>query len=147
MLCQLAQINIAKVVDSMESDAMKGFVERLDEINTLADRSSGFVWSLQTAAGDATSIQAFDEAQMIINMSVWKDIESLKLFVYKSVHVELIRDRDAWFNKMLNLHQALWWIPVGHVPTIEEGKMKLEYLQKNGPSEKVFTFSKAFEPK
>ncbi len=45
----------------MESDLMKGFVDRLDEINSLADGSPGFVWRLQSEEGDATSIQAFDD--------------------------------------------------------------------------------------
>ena len=138
----LAQINIAKALDSMDSDVMKGFVDRLDEINDLADKSKGFIWRLQTEEGDATSIQAFDDPSLIVNMSVWENIDLLKKFVYRSMHVELIQDRDAWFNKIKNAHQVLWWIPVGHIPTVNEGKEKLELLQLNGPSKDAFTFSK-----
>jgi hypothetical protein len=141
----LAQINIAKAQDSMESEVMSGFVKRLDEINNLADNSAGFIWRLQTDEGDATSIQAFDDRSLIVNMSVWKNVESLKNFVYKSMHVELIRDRDAWFNKIVNAHQVLWWVPVGHIPSVNEGKEKLAFLQKNGPCKEAFTFAKPFE--
>ncbi len=81
----------------MDSETMKGFVDRLDEINNLADNSPGFIWRLQTEEGDATSIKAFDDPSLIVNMSVWENIETLKKFVYKSLHVELIRDRDAWY--------------------------------------------------
>ncbi|PHS18508.1 MAG: hypothetical protein COA86_07380 [Kangiella sp.] len=144
---QIAQINIAQAQDSMESETMKGFVERLDEINYLADKSAGFVWRLETEEGDATAIQAFDDPLMIVNMSVWEDIESLKNYVYKSMHVELIRDRDAWFNKITKVHQVLWWIPKGHIPSVEEGKEKLSVLQQDGPNEEVFTFSKSFYKK
>ncbi len=77
-------------------------------------------------------------------MSVWENMESLKNFVYKSTHVELIRDREAWFHKILRAHQVLWWVPVGHVPTIQEGKEKLALLQERGPCKEAFTFSKAF---
>jgi hypothetical protein len=140
----LAQINIANAKASMESPVMSGFVKRLDEINALADSSPGFVWRLQTEDGDSTSIQAFDDPSLLINMSVWDDIESLKLFVYKSMHVELIQDRDAWFNKMATAHQALWWIPAGSYPTINEAKERLEMLQINGPTESAFTFAKNF---
>jgi len=140
----LAQINIAKAQDSMESEVMKGFVKRLAEINDLADSSPGFIWRLKTEEGDATSIQAFEDPSLIVNISVWETIEALKEFVYKSLHVELIRDRDAWFNKIANAHQALWWVPVGHIPTINEGKEKLELLQLKGPSKEAFTFSKPF---
>ena len=132
---QLAQINIAQAKDSMESETMKGFVERLDEINELADNSKGFVWRLQTEEGDATSIQAFDDPSLIVNMSVWEDIESLKEYVYKSVHVELIKERKAWFNKMKIMHQALWWIPAGHTPSVIEGRERLSLLQTKRPKQ------------
>ncbi|WP_086932401.1 DUF3291 domain-containing protein [Agarilytica rhodophyticola] len=143
---QLAQINIAKARATMDSDIMKGFVDRLDEINALADKSEGFVWRLQTDEGDATSIQAYDDPMIIVNMSVWQDLESLKNFVYKTVHVDLIRDRSAWFDKITSAHQALWWIPAGHIPTVEEGREKLEILQRQGPSREAFTFAKPFDP-
>jgi len=140
----LAQINIAKAKDSMDSDVMKGFVDRLDEINKLADESPGFIWRLQTEEGDATSIQAFDDPSMIVNMSVWESTEALKKFVYKSLHVELIRDREAWFDKIASAHQVLWWVPAGHIPSVEEGKEKLELLQLKGPSKEAFTFARNY---
>ena len=123
---------------------MKGFVDRLDEINALADDSPGFVWRLQTEEGDATSIQAFDDPNLIVNMSAWENIESLKNFVYKTAHVELIRDRDAWFSKIKTVHQVLWWIPAGHLPSVEEGKERLAGLEANGPNPAAFTFAKPF---
>ena len=142
----LAQINIAYSRGARDEEIMQGFMDRLDEINSIADSSPGFVWRLQTDEGDATAIQAFEDPLMLVNVSVWEDIESLKNFVYKSMHVELIQDREAWFRKIQELHQALWWIPEGHLPTVEEAKEKLGYLQANGPSEVAFTFSKAFGP-
>lgn len=142
----IAQINIAKAKADMESELMQGFVNRLDEINSLADQSPGFIWRLQSEDGDATSIQVFDDPLILINMSVWHDIESLRNFVYKSFHVELIRDRDAWFNKMTQYHQALWWVPAGHIPTEQEAKDRLELLQDSGPNPKAFTFARTFEP-
>ena len=143
----LAQINIANSRGARDNDIMKGFIDRLDEINGIADNSPGFIWRLQTEEGDATAIQAFDDPLLLVNVSVWEHIDSLKKFVYKSLHVELIQDREAWFTKIRDSHQALWWIPEGHIPSVEEAKEKLEYLQANGPSEVAFTFSKSFEPR
>jgi len=143
---QLAQINIAQSKESMDTEIMQGFVDRLGEINALADQSPGFIWRLQTEEGDSTAIRAFDDPDVIVNMSVWDNIGSLKNFVYKSTHVELIRDRDAWFNKMPEMHQALWWIAANHIPTVEEGIEKLRYIQTNGVSEYAFTFAKHFKP-
>ena len=143
----LAQINIAHAHAEMDTATMQGFVERLDEINAIADSFSGFVWRLQSEnGGDATAIRPFTDPLMLVNMSVWEDLESLKQYVYKSLHVELIRDRDAWFAKMLDAHQALWWIPAGHIPTVAEGKEKLAYLQQHGVSSQAFTFAKPFAP-
>ena len=142
----LAQINIAQSRGPRESEVMKGFMDRLDEINAIADESPGFVWRLQTEEGDATAIQAFDDPLLLVNISVWEDVESLKQFVYRSLHVELIQDRDAWFEKMHESHQALWWVPEGHTPSVEEAKEKLMQLRANGPGEEVFTFPTAVMP-
>ncbi|GAB1265372.1 DUF3291 domain-containing protein [Aurantivibrio infirmus] len=143
---QLAQINIAQAKAEMDTKEMSGFVSRLEEINALADKSPGFVWRLQSDAGDSTAIRVFDNPLLLVNMSVWEDITSLKNYVYRSAHVELIQDRDAWFDKIAESHQVLWWIPRGHIPTPEEGKEKLAYLNENGPSKNAFIFAKPFSP-
>lgn len=140
----LAQINIAKAKAAMDSEIMRGFVERLEEINTLADKAPGFIWRLKDDAGDASAIQAYDDPSIAVNMSVWEDLDSLKNYVYRSIHVELLQGKKAWFNKMEKSHQALWWIPATHIPTLAEGKQRLGYLQKNGPSVFAFNFSKSF---
>jgi len=140
----LAQINIAEAKAEMDTDTMSGFVAQLENINTLADSSPGFVWRLQSEEGDSTAIRVFDSPLLLINISVWETLEYLKDFVYKSAHVELIQDRDAWFDKFKTAHQALWWIPKDHVPTVEEGKDRLEHIQLNGPTEYAFTFARPF---
>lgn len=142
----LAQINIAQARDAMDSATMSGFVARLAEINALADRADGFVWRLQDDSGDATAIQAFDDPRLLVNMSVWTGIEPLRQYVYKSLHVELIRDRDAWFDKLREAHQALWWVPAGHRPTPQEGRTRLEHLRAHGPTAQAFTFARPFAP-
>lgn len=139
---QLAQLNIAKARDAMDSDTMRGFVERLDEINALAERSPGFVWRLVVPAGDTELSQLFNDPDIIVNMSVWEDLESLKHYVYKTMHVELIRGREAWFHKMPEAHQVLWWVPEGLIPTVAEAKSRLLHLREHGPSAEAFTFAK-----
>jgi len=140
----LAQINIAQPKGDIDDPIMAGFVARIDEINALAEQSDGFVWRLIAAAGEPTGIPVFDDANMLVNMSVWQDIEALKHFVYHTAHLELLKDKSAWFDKMASQHQCMWWIPAGHVPTLEEAKQRLDELQANGPSERAFTFSKPF---
>ncbi len=138
----LAQINIAQAKDQMDSEVMKGFAERLDEINALAEASPGFIWRLQDESGNASEIQVFDDPLLLINMSVWQDIDSLKHYVYRSAHVDLLRDRDAWFDKTVQAHQALWWVPEGHIPSEREGVERLQQLQQQGPTAAAFTFAR-----
>lgn len=142
----LAQMNIARALDNMESTTMAGFVARLEEINALADDAPGFVWRLQDDGGDATNIQAYDEADLLINMSVWQDLESLQNYVYKSAHVELLKNRAAWFDKLADVSQVLWWVPAGEIPTVSEGKARLQHLRDYGVTGSAFTFSKPFPP-
>ncbi len=141
---QLAQVNVAQAKAEMDTETMSGFVARLDEINALADQAPGFVWRLQTEEGDATALRVFDDPLLLVNISVWESIEALRTFVYKSLHVELIQDREAWFNKMGMAHQALWWIPHGHIPTVQEAKEKLEHIRQYGPTQEAFTFGQTF---
>jgi hypothetical protein len=140
----LAQLNIAKAKGAMESPVMQGFVDRLDEINALADQAPGFIWRLQTEEGNATAIQAFDDPMLLVNISVWESVDALKHYVYRSLHLELLKERDQWFHKMADSHQVLWWLPAGHIPTVAEAKQRLESLRRIGPSEFAFTFARPF---
>jgi hypothetical protein len=140
----LAQINIARAVADLDSPLMANFVSRLDEINALAERSRGFVWRLQSEGGDATAIRVFDDPRIYINMSVWETPDDLKSFVYRSAHVELIRDREAWFSRLSEQHQAAWWVLAGHRPSAEEGRDRLLQLREHGPSASVFTLARPF---
>ena len=141
---QLAQINVALAWHEMDSIQMQGFVSRLEEIDSLADHAPGFVWRLQTEEGDSTSIRVFNDPLMLINLSVWEDVEALRQFVFKSAHVELLKNRAQWFRKMDTNYLALWWIPHGHVPSVEEAKEKLEYIRAHGPSQEAFNLAKPF---
>ena len=142
----LAQINIAQALEPLESARLSGFVARLDEINALAERSPGFVWRLVGEAGDATALRVFDHPDMLINMSVWKDLASLRQFVYRSTHRELLQSRHDWFEAITSPAQALWWIAAGEVPDVALGKKKLVLLEERGPSSEVFTFAQPFDP-
>jgi hypothetical protein len=140
----LAQINIARAVADLDSPLMAGFVSRLAEINALAERAKGFVWRLQSDDGDATSIRVFDDPRTYINLSVWETPEDLKNFVYRTAHVELIRDRETWFSRLSEQHQAAWWVPTGYRPAAVEGRDRLLKLRAQGPSPGAFTLARPF---
>jgi Domain of unknown function (DUF3291) len=143
---QLAQVNVGIIKGPMDSPVMADFAANLDRINGLADGFPGFIWRLQTEEGDATSIRPFENENLLINMSVWRDVASLNEYVYSSAHVELMRRRREWFERMPEAYLALWWIPAGHRPTVAEAIAKLELLRAKGPTVDAFTFRKAFQP-
>ncbi|UWY27875.1 DUF3291 domain-containing protein [Flavobacterium sp. TR2] len=141
----LAEINIAKMkgVD-INDPIMKEFVDNLDAINTLAEESEGFVWRLKDETDNATNLNPYNDEQIIINVSVWESIETLEHYMYKTFHSDFLRRRKEWFQKFGKAHTAMWWIPKGHIPSLEEAVGKLDYLQQNGASELVFDFRTKF---
>jgi hypothetical protein len=142
---ELAQLNIAIMKEPLESPPMAEFVANLDRINALAESSPGFLWRLKTEKGDATDLRPLGESTLV-NMSVWRDVESLNGYVYKSAHTEIMRRRREWFQRMNQAYVVLWWVPKGHRPSISEAIAKLELLRQNGPTAEAFTFRQGFPP-
>jgi hypothetical protein len=140
----LAQINIARMLAPIDDPIMIDFVAQLPPINALAEQSPGFVWRLQSASGDATSIKVYDDDMIIINLTVWEDVDTLREFVYKGNHFGVLRDRKRWFEIFKGSYYALWWIPAGHLPDTEEGKERLEYLREHAESPFAFSFKNIF---
>jgi len=142
---QLAQLNIAVLKAPLESPAMADFVANLDRINALAEAAPGFVWRLQTEEGDATALRPLGD-NVLVNMSVWQDVGSLNRYVYKSAHVEVMRRRKEWFERMAEAYLVLWWVARGHRPTMDEASARLALLRAHGPGPRAFDFRTAFPP-
>src|SRR5581483_11905595 len=143
----IAQVNIGRVRAPLDDAIMAGFVNRLDDLNALADRSPGFVWRLQTSAGNATYFRPYEnDDRILLNMSVWESIEALRQYVYKTAHAEMLRHRHEWFERFAGSYVALWWVPVGHRPSIDEAKKRIAHLDEHGPTEFAFTFKSTFKP-
>ena len=144
-MMHLAQINIGRIKAPLEDPSMHGFVSRLAELNALADGSDGFVWRMKDDQGDGnTYLRPCDDDRMIVNMSVWASVEQLRAYTYDTAHAAMLKQRRDWFEKIDRVILALWWIPVGHVPTIDEAKERLASLEANGPTPFAFTFKTTF---
>ncbi len=141
---ELAQLNIGIIRGAMDSPVMADFAAALARINALAERSAGFVWRLQTEDGDATAIRPFENANLLVNMSVWRDVESLRRYVYHSEHVQLMRRRREFFEPLPQAFLVLWWVPRGHRPSIAEAMARLERLRERGAGPQAFTFREAW---
>jgi hypothetical protein len=140
----IAQYNLAKRRAPLDDPLLADYVEAIDRINHLGDASPGFVWRHQTEDGNSTSVRPRNDTSIIINFTVWESIESLFEFTYHSDHVEVYRKRRKWFEHVEWAYLALWWIPAGHIPTVEEGEERLRHLDAHGPTPHAFTFKKRF---
>lgn len=144
MNVHLAQLNIGRTVGPKGDPRMAGFYGDLDRINALADGWPGFVWRLVDDGGaDATSLRPFGD-DLIVNLSVWHDLESLRDFTFRSGHLDVLRRRREWFVPLGEAHTVIWWVPAGHIPTVGEAGERLDLLRRNGPSSEAFTFRDPF---
>jgi len=141
---ELAHLNIAHLREPLESPSMAEFVANLDRVNAIADAAPGFVWRMKTEDEDATAATLFGERRLI-NISVWRDVASLREFTYHSGHLDIMRRRREWFIPVTEAYMVLWWVPSGHRPTEREAALRLDQLRKLGPSAEAFSFSQTYE--
>jgi len=140
----LAQVNIGRLIAPQGDPRVAPFFAALDRINALAEASAGFVWRLKGDGNDATSLQPTPDPLVIPNMSVWEDADSLFAFVYRSAHTPEMARRREYFGRFDGAYQALWWIPAGSIPTVEDAMAKLWLLDRYGPCPQAFTFKARF---
>ena len=141
---QLAELNIARFSLPMEHPDNAGFFKNLDSVNAIAESKPGFVWRFNEADNHLSTITVFEDPNIVANMSVWADIDSLASFVYQDkAHLAMMRRRREWFDKM-EFYMVLWWMRAGHRPTLEEAKIRLDLLSAHGPTAAAFTFRQPF---
>ena len=141
---ELAQINVGRLAAARDDPRVAPFLAALDRVNALAEASAGFVWRLQDEGGNATNIQPTNDPLFIVNMSVWADADALFSFVYRSAHAPEMARRREYFERFEGAYQALWWVPAGHRPSVDEGLSRLWRLDRYGPTALAFTFKARF---
>ena len=140
----IAQMNVGSTLYDLDDPRMAYFMENLDRVNALAEATPGFVWRLTGEGNNATDIKPTANPRFIINMSVWRSIEALFDYVYRSDHRAVMVRRREWFAKPEGPYHVLWWVEDGHIPTIEEGLARLSHLAAHGPTPHAFTFREHF---
>ncbi|MEM7255790.1 MAG: DUF3291 domain-containing protein [Pseudomonadota bacterium] len=136
----LAQLNIAKMRYTIDAPQMSDFVDNLDRINTLAEQAPGFVWRYITDDADAHIFAA----DILVNFSTWKDIESLHHYVFNTDHTAIMKRRKEWFDR-IDTHSVMWWHDNQAPPTLAEARRRITLLSEQGPTAQAFTFKKRFE--
>jgi hypothetical protein len=148
---QLAQVNIARLLAPLDSPQLADFVAALDPVNASADAAPGFVWRLQSESGNATDIEAFTwdaagSVGVIVNLSVWTDLEHLTTWIYGDLHREVLRQRRLWFAVAGEPTTACWWVPEGELPTTGDAEDRIRHLREHGPTPWAFTLRTHFPP-
>src|SRR3954470_5149180 len=142
----LAQVNVMRLRAGLDAPELAAFVAALAPVNAVADGAPGFVWRLQTAAGDATALRIFGDDTLLVNMSTWRSLQALTDYVYRSAHAEIMRRRREFAIPIVEAYVALWWVPRGHQPTIAEAEERLRHLRARGPSPFAFGVRTPFPP-
>ncbi|MEM9763199.1 MAG: DUF3291 domain-containing protein [Pseudomonadota bacterium] len=141
----LAELNIGRLLAPVGDPKVAPFIDAIDRVNGLGKRMPGFVWMMEgsgepgaTGGPGNTDVAIGGDPQFISNLSVWEDAASLEAFVWKTVHKQFYDRRHEWFEVFKALHFVMWWVPVGHRPSLEEGLERLEILRSKGPTPDAF---------
>ncbi len=136
---QLAQLNVGHIRYPTDDPRVAEFMNALDAVNALAERSPGFVWRFKDdASNNATNVLVTPDPTFLINMSVWETPAELEHFVWNTVHKRIYMKKGNWFEPMTKPHFVMWWIPAGHIPTPQEALARLDHLTQHGPSDHAF---------
>jgi hypothetical protein len=143
-VAHLAQLNIARLAHDLDHPALQPFVDALDSVNAVADSAPGFVWRWEEPTHSPERLRLFGY-DMIVNLSVWADLAALETYVYDDAHLAVLRQRRSFFRRMETPHLALWWVPEGHRPGLEEARERLDRVAADGATPHAFTLRQAFD--
>ncbi|MGH3913589.1 MAG: DUF3291 domain-containing protein [Pseudonocardiaceae bacterium] len=140
---ELAQVNVAVMRAPLSDPSMAAFVAAFDPVARLAEESPGFVWHLRSTSGH-TVVTGENGIDQVVNLSVWRNYENLHEFIYRSNHGQLLLRRKRWFLSMPQPSTALWWVPAGERPRLDQALARLRHLRIYGPSPRAFSLLRRF---
>lgn len=138
MSTHIAELNIGRIRYAQNDARMAGFMDNLDRINALAERSPGFVWRYMDTSGNATDTHRDNDDRALLNISVWETVEDLERYVFGTIHAHFYARRDAWFERPTAPHFVMWPVAVGHQPGPDEALARLDAYTRTGPTDSVF---------
>lgn len=132
-----------------EAEEAGGFIDRADYADD-NDEASDFdrdwgVWGPLVTPRfytGGTTVVTYSAAQ---TLSLWRDLESVRAFVYSGLHLRALRNRHAWFTRPDVPTYAIWWVPESTVPTWAEASLRIELLADEGPNPRAFDLRAPFD--
>lgn len=137
----LAQFNIGRMTYDLDDPRAADFVAGIEIVNRVAEQSDGFVWKYETGMGGVVQDDVDNDPRMLVNLTLWKSIEALRHFTYKTLHKHFVTRKAEWFAPLGRAHLVMWWVPKRHRPTLEEAQAKLALLRQNGSTEAAFDWA------
>ena len=140
----LAQLNTGRLIAPTDDPRVAEFMGALDRVNGLGKRMPGFVWMMEGSGAPGTGNtenSIGDDPQFVANLTVWESVGTLENFVWNTVHRQFYERRAEWFEVLGKMHFALWWVPAGHRPTLDEALERLAHKQEHGDSNHAFGWS------
>lgn len=137
----LAELNVGRLVAPTDDPRVADFMGALDKVNGMGKRMPGFVWMMEGSGEPGTGNtenNIGDDPQFVANLTVWTDADSLRNFVWNTVHKQFYDRRQEWFEVMQDQYFVMWWVPEGHEPTLDEGLERLEQRKTQGDSDAAF---------
>ncbi|THH38992.1 DUF3291 domain-containing protein [Aliishimia ponticola] len=142
----LAAFNIGILRYAWDDPRIVDFADNIDRVNAVAQRSPGFVWQLHADAMEAAQTAPDgplgNNPRTASTLSVWTDLESLKGFVFNTVHKKFYDRRAEWYDVTAQgwngQRLVLWHVQTGHRPTIADAVARLTHLARHGDSDMGF---------
>jgi Domain of unknown function (DUF3291) len=137
----LAELNVGRLLAPTDDPRVAEFMGALDRVNGLGKRMPGFVWMMEGSGEPGTGnteAKIGGDPQFVSNLTVWESVETLEHFVWNTVHRTFYERRQEWFQVLGKMHFVMWWIPVGHKPTLGEALARLALREANGDSDEAF---------
>ena len=116
---------------------MADFMNWLDEINALAERSPGSS-RLQGDNGNNTDLKVSDDPLFIVNLGVWSSIDALYDFAPTARTTRRCSSGGTNGSNGSAGRTPLWWQPAGTLPTAEEALARLDRLATLGTLDRGF---------
>jgi hypothetical protein len=140
----LAQLNIGRLIAEPDDPRVAEFMAAIDRVNAIGKRSPGFVWIMSGSGAPNTGnteTTLDGDPRFVSNLTVWEDVASLENFVWNTVHRQFYERRAEWFEVLGRMHFVLWWVPAGHIPTLDEALARLDHLNAHGDTDHAFGWS------
>ncbi len=137
----LAELNVGRVLADTDDPRVAEFMAALDRINGLGKRMPGFVWMMEGSGEPGTGnteTKIDGDPRFVSNLTVWESVETLENFVWNTVHRQFYERRQQWFEVLDAMHFVMWWVPVGHRPTLDEGLERLDMRNRLGDTDEAF---------